>query len=508
MNLDWAYFFSLFSMADFWRACVTVVILSTLSWALGLGLGFLVACAKMSTSRWIALPASVYIWFFRSVPLLVLLVFVYNLPQLFPSTGSVLGVPFLAGLISLVITEAAYMAEIHRGGLLSVAKGQREAGHALNIGFIGIQRTIVIPQAFRIALPALINEYITIIKLSSLVSAISLQEILATGQRLYSQNFLVLETLLAVAVYYVFIVTIFTSILQWVERRLDVPSRKPMTISDEKCEAMRQELTAPPLRNLSVTKGAPPALQLRNIRKAYDEHVVLKDVSMNIGVGDVISIIGPSGSGKTTLIRTINRLENLNGGEVILFGEDFIKGGVIPDRRKLKAGMQRIGMVFQSFNLFPHLTVLQNIMMAPRYHGQHKSQADNKEQALFLLDRVGLLAHAYKYPHQLSGGQQQRVAIARTLALEPDIILFDEPTSALDPEMVNEVLKVIQDLAKDGLTMIIVTHEMDFALSVSDKVVMMEHGVIQVNAAPEAIVDTQNTAPELIRIREFMGKNG
>ena len=505
MSLDWEYFFSLFTMSAFYSACVTVIVLSTLGWFLGLVLGFVVACAKMSSHPWLNLPAGVFIWFFRSVPLLVVLVFVYNMPQLFPSTGPFLGVPFFAGLVSLVITEAAYIAEIHRSGLLSVNKGQHEAGHALNIGFLGIQRLIVIPQALRISMPALTNEYITAIKLSSLVSAISLPELLQTGQRLYSQNFLVMETLLAVAVYYVAIVTIFGSILQFIERKMDVPSRKPETLSDAECDALRQTSLAMPIRKTPRTKGLPPALQLMKIRKQFGEHEVLKKIDMDIKIGEVVSIIGPSGSGKTTLIRTINMLETLNGGEVVLFGEDFIQGDSKPNMKKVRSGMQRIGMVFQSFNLFPHKTALENIMMAPRYHGSTENLSQNRQQALFLLDRVGLLAHANKYPHQLSGGQQQRVAIARTLALSPDIILFDEPTSALDPEMVGEVLKVIQDLAKEGMTLVIVTHEMDFALSVSDRVVMMEHGVIQADASPSEIEQADNNKPELLRLRSFMG---
>ena len=167
MAFDWGYFFSLFSIGAFWQACVTVIVISTLSWGIGLVVGFLLACAKLSAPRWVKIPVELYIWFFRSVPLMVLLVFVYNLPQLFPVTQPLLGVPFIAGLVSMTVTEAAYMAEIHRGGLLSVAKGQSEAGHALSFSFIGIQRLIVIPQAFRISLPTLINEYITIIKLDS-----------------------------------------------------------------------------------------------------------------------------------------------------------------------------------------------------------------------------------------------------------------------------------------------------------------------------------------------------
>ncbi len=231
MAFDWGYFFSLFSIGAFWQACVTVIVISTLSWGIGLVVGFLLACAKLSAPRWVKIPVELYIWFFRSVPLMVLLVFVYNLPQLFPVTQPLLGVPFIAGLVSMTVTEAAYMAEIHR---------------------------------------------------------------------------------------------------------------------------------------------------------------------------------------------------------------------------------------------------------------------------------VGLLAHAHKYPGQLSGGQQQRVAIARALALKPDIMLFDEPTSALDPELVGEVLKVIQSLAREGMTMLIVTHEMDFALSISDRVVLMENGVVQADIAPQ-VIRSPLEAPSLQRIREFMG---
>ena len=169
----------------------------------------------------------------------------------------------------------------------------------------------------------------------------------------------------------------------------------------------------------------------------------------------------------------------------------------------MRAGVRRIGMVFQSFNLFPHRTVLDNVMLAPLYH-KLVEQRVAREQALYLLDRVGLLAHAEKYPWQLSGGQQQRVAIARALALKPDIMLFDEPTSALDPELVGEVLKVIQSLAREGMTMLIVTHEMDFALSISDRVVMMENGVVASDVPPQRIRNGAED-PTLSRIREFMG---
>lgn len=298
MAFEWAYFFSLFSVSAFWKACLTVVQLSTLSWTLGLVLGFVLASAKLSTRAWLRLPVSLYIWLFRSIPLLVLLVFVYNLPQLFPAAGSVLSQPFYSGLIALVLTETAYMAEIHRGGLLSVLKGQREAAKALGIRGLGAQRLVIIPQAIRISLPTLTNEYVTIVKLTSLVSVISLSELLLVGQRLYAQNFLVLETLAAVAVYYVLIVTLFGWLLQWAERHLDLSRKNAQTLEAVQTEALRQPAGLAKPRCEPVA-GQSDALQLRNIHKRYGNHEVLKGIDLAVRPGEVISIIGPSGSGKT-----------------------------------------------------------------------------------------------------------------------------------------------------------------------------------------------------------------
>ncbi|HEX8594302.1 MAG TPA: amino acid ABC transporter permease/ATP-binding protein [Pseudomonas sp.] len=500
MQFEWSYFFSLFSVSDFWESCITVIQLSALGWFIGMLLGFLLASAKLSTSPLLRIPASIYIWFFRSVPLLVLVVFVYNLPQMFPFTREVLSNPFYSGLLALVVTEAAYMAEIHRGGLISVAKGQKEAGRALGVGFIGLQRLIVIPQAFRISLPTLINEYITVVKLTSLVSVISLTELLTVGQRLYAQNFLVMETLSAVAVYYVLIVTVFGWLFSWLERHLELNNRKPQTLDDASLTQLRTRIASPSLQAAVATvNGAAPALQMRSIHKSYGHHEVLKGIDLDVNVGQVISIIGPSGSGKTSLIRTVNGLESIDKGEIILFGESFIQAGDKPNNPQIRRGVQRIGMVFQNFNLFPHRTILDNVTLAPRYHGRDKVVSEQRAYAL--LDKVGLLAHAHKYPHQLSGGQQQRVAIARALAMDPNIMLFDEPTSALDPELVGDVLKVISDLAKEGMTMLIVTHEMDFAMSISDRVIFMENGVIQADAGPQTIRAGQ--AGE--RVVQFMG---
>jgi polar amino acid transport system permease protein len=384
--------------------------------------------------------------------------------------------------------------------LISVAKGQKEAGRALGIGLFGLQRLIVIPQAFRISLPTLINEYITVVKLTSLISVISLTELLTVGQRLYAQNFLVMETLAAVGVYYVLIVTVFGFALQRLERYLDLNLRTPQTLDNASAKVLRDSL-APVVASKfkPPAKGAAPALQLQGVHKRYGDHHVLKGIDLKVQSGQVISIIGPSGSGKTSLIRTVNGLERIDQGEILLFGESFINAEDKPDGRRVRQGVRRIGMVFQNFNLFPHRTLLDNISLAPRYHGV--SRALSEQRACQLLDKVGLLAHVHKYPHQLSGGQQQRVAIARAMAMDPDILLFDEPTSALDPELVGEVLTVISNLAREGMTLLIVTHEMDFALSISDRVIFMENGYIQLDASPQAIREE----PEAHRVRRFMG---
>jgi polar amino acid transport system permease protein len=237
------------------------------------------------------------------------------------------------------------------------------------------------------------------------------------------------------------------------------------------------------------------ALQVRGARKRYGELEVLKGIDLDIRWGEVVSIIGPSGSGKTTLIRTMNGLESLDQGEVLLRGKPFLRGSAEPGRalgnKVHMQGIVQVGMVFQGFNLFPHKTALENVMLAPRHHA-HESTETLRQLSLALLAKVGMLDHAGKYPHQLSGGQQQRVAIARALAMRPSVMLFDEPTSALDPELVGDVLAVIEELAKEGMTMVIVTHEMNFAFKVSDRVVFMEGGRIGQTGAPRELLEQRS----------------
>ena len=224
-------------------------------------------------------------------------------------------------------------------------------------------------------------------------------------------------------------------------------------------------------------------IELKNVNKSFDGVQVLKDINLSIKKGEVTVIIGPSGSGKSTLCRAINRLEAVDSGEI------WIEGVLLPQEgHELAELRSKIGMVFQSFNLFDHLSVLKNVTLAPM-DVKKVSKAEAEAKAMELLKRVGVDDQADKFPAQLSGGQRQRVAIARALAMEPDAILFDEPTSALDPEMVNEVLDVMTSLASDGMTMVVVTHEMNFARRVANRVIFMDSGMILEENSPDAFFD-------------------
>ena len=236
-------------------------------------------------------------------------------------------------------------------------------------------------------------------------------------------------------------------------------------------------------------------ISAKNLKKHYGQLEVLKDISVDVAEREVLCIIGPSGSGKSTFLRCLNGLEEIQSGSINILGQELVNNKNI---NKLR---EEIGMVFQSFNLFPHLTVLENMLLAP-LELKKMSREEATEKALSLLDKVGLKDKKDVYPNTLSGGQKQRVAIARALTMNPKIMLFDEPTSALDPEMVGEVLKVMKDLAQEGMTMVIVTHEMNFAKDVSDRVIFMDQGYILEEGPPEEIF----TAPTSDRCKEFLDK--
>ena len=255
------------------------------------------------------------------------------------------------------------------------------------------------------------------------------------------------------------------------------------------------------MTDLSVAEkdaGTAPVIELRHVDKHFGDLHVLRDVCLSVGRGEVVVVIGPSGSGKSTMCRTINRLETIDSGEILIEGQPLPQEG-----RELTRMRAELGMVFQQFNLFAHMSILDNVTLGPReVLGQSKEEAE--KYAMELLERVGVAEQAHKVPAQLSGGQQQRAAIARSLAMRPKAMLFDEPTSALDPEMINEVLDVMVELARGGMTMIVVTHEMGFARRVADRVVFMADGQIVEEGSPDEFFDH----PRSQRARDFLDSIG
>jgi len=239
-----------------------------------------------------------------------------------------------------------------------------------------------------------------------------------------------------------------------------------------------------------------PMISMKAVNKHFGSLHVLNDIDLEVGTGQVVVVLGPSGSGKSTLCRTINRLETIDSGSITIDGKELPAEG-----RKLAQLRSDVGMVFQSFNLFAHKTIVENVMLAP-VKVRKSSKEEARSAAMRLLERVGVANQADKYPAQLSGGQQQRVAIARSLAMSPKVMLFDEPTSALDPEMINEVLTVMSDLAADGMTMLVVTHEMGFARRAANRVVFMADGAIVEDAEPAQFFDN----PRSERAKDFLGK--
>ncbi len=248
-------------------------------------------------------------------------------------------------------------------------------------------------------------------------------------------------------------------------------------------------------------------LEIRNIKKSFGELEVLKDISLTVRQGEVVAIIGPSGSGKSTLLRCATLLEKMDGGslsylDIPAVTQDARGRSVYANAAELKKAQECFGLVFQNFNLFPHFSVMKNICDAP-LRVQKRPKAEVEQEARELLAKMGLSDKADSYPYQLSGGQQQRVSIARALALKPKVLFFDEPTSALDPELTGEILKVIKGLAAEHMTMVIVTHEMNFARNVADHIIFMEQGVIVEEGGPEELFNSDNP-----RMREFFGKIG
>ena len=420
--------------------------ISVLGLAGGLVIGLAAGFARTFGGWFANHIALVFIEIIRGTPIVVQVMFIYfALPMAFNDLRID---PFSAAVVTIMINSGAYIAEITRGAVLSIHKGFREAGLALGLSRRETIRHVILPLALRRMLPPLGNQWIISIKDTSLFIVIGVAELTRQGQEIIAGNFRALEIWSAVAVFYLII-----------------------TLKDEN-----------------------PVIEFKNVSKHFGPTQVLHNIDLNIRQGEVVVIIGPSGSGKSTLLRCINKLEEITSGDLIVDGLKVNDPKV--DERLIR---QEAGMVFQQFYLFPHLTALENVMFGPlRVRGVKKEEAE--KQAKALLAKVGLAERAHHYPSELSGGQQQRVAIARALAVKPKMMLFDEPTSALDPELRHEVLKVMQDLAEEGMTMVIVTHEIGFAEKVASRLIFIDKGRIAEDGSPQALIEN----PPSPRLQEFL----
>ncbi|MBU9250120.1 amino acid ABC transporter permease/ATP-binding protein [Burkholderia multivorans] len=506
------------------------LVLTLLGAVFGFALGALVAFARLSRSRLLSASAWAFVWLFRSIPLIVLLLILNNLGYLYehvrlgvPFTGIVwfdapttdLISPFAAAVLGLTLNHAAFSAEVIRGGLLSVDQGQLEAAAALGLPHGRQTARIVLPQAMRAILPTAFNDLIVLAKGTSMVYVLAMPELFYTVQVIYRRNLEVIPLLMVATVWYLIILTVLSAIQVQVERHyargaLRNPPPSALTFVLARAGALwrrvvaRRDMPAAGARDDAVVPQVGGEVTVHRVSKRFGTQRVLDDVSFVAPRGSVTVIVGPSGSGKSTLLRTINHLERVDDGIIDIDGEliGYRRDGDVLHELKERDVLKRrsgVGMVFQTFNLFPHLTVLENLIEAPLALGTATREAAERT-ARALLARVGLADKADAYPRQLSGGQQQRVAIARALALRPKVLLFDEPTSALDPELVNEVLDVIKELARSGTTLVIVTHEIGFAREVADNVLFMERGRI-VEAGPPAVV---LDAPAHPRTRAFL----
>ncbi|MBA4223079.1 MAG: ABC transporter ATP-binding protein [Methylobacterium sp.] len=517
------------------------LLLTLLGTVLGFLLGTGLALARVSGSPLLASLSWAYVWLFRSIPLIVLLLILNNLGYLYSTVW--LGVPFtditfatwsttqlitpfFAAVLGLTLHAGAFSSEIVRSGILSVDQGQHEAAAALGLPRRRQFSRIVLPQAMRTILPNGFNEIILLAKGTSQVYILALPELFYTIQIIYRRNLEVIPLLMVATVWYLVILSVLSFVQHHIERyysrgalRNPPPSLIGLALarfgrSRDAAATRRSEAAlaqtgssaavAPSLASLLPRAGG--EIRISNVSKSFGPLKVLDDVSLALRPGSVTAIIGQSGSGKSTLLRSINHLERVDEGFIAIDGEliGYRQDGdtlyELKEREILKRRVD-VGMVFQSFNLFPHLTAIENVIEAPlsvRGVGREQALAEARE----LLARVGLADKAEAYPRQLSGGQQQRVAIARALALKPKVLLFDEPTSALDPELVNEVLDVIKELARSGTTLVIVTHEIGFAREVADEVVFMEAGRILEVGPPSRVLGE----PDHPRTREFLAK--
>lgn len=451
---------------------------------IGTLLGFALCAGLRSKNKLISGIISAFCKLMLGIPGLVVLMILYYI--VFAATSIS---PVLIGVLAFSIIFSVPAASSMNVGLNAVDNGQREAAAALGFSKYGGFMKVTLPQALRHVIPVYKAQFISMLKLTSIVGYISIEDLTKAGDIIRNRTYEPFFSLVATAIIYFLIALGLSYGIERIEQLLTPRSRGDKRLKDmlSNCSLTAKSVNTP------VSDGK-ELIRIEHLKKSYAAATPLTDVNTVVNSGDVISIIGPSGTGKSTMLRCINRLEMPTAGNIVAFGQN-----VCDKDADLCAVRRRMGMVFQSFNLFGHLSVIENIMLAP-VALKGVSQQDACSNALRLLNLVGMGEKALSYPDELSGGQMQRVAIARALAMEPDVLLMDEPTSALDPTMVGEVLTVIKQLVSNGLTMMIVTHEMQFARDVSTRVLYMDQGVIYEEGTPSEVFDQ----PKKDRTRAFV----
>ena len=469
------------------------ILLSLAAGVFGTLLGMVICYLRMRSNRYVSAFASLYIRVFRSLPVVVLLL-VLNYIVL-RNTGLS---AFWICAVTFSIEFSAYCAEIFRSGINAVPSGQARAATALGFGRFQTFRSVILPQAIVHFLPPYSGQFIATVKMTAVAGYISVIDLTKASDIIRSRTFEAFFPLFFTSLVYFLLCTLLVSLLRILEKRTHPEQRPVKKEIAEAVSAFRPDAAEEYDQPVAAGAGASgaPLIQLEHLKKSFENVTPIRDVSCDIFKGDVVSIIGPSGTGKSTLLNLVNHLETADGGRIIFDGQDTCAKGYNINRMRAQ-----IGMVFQSFNLFSHLTIVENLMLA-QTKLLKRSRKEACERSMALLQMVGLADKALSLPDQLSGGQQQRAAIVRAVAMDPKIILFDEPTSALDPTMIGEVLAVIRKLARDGMTMMIVTHEMRFARDVSNRVFFIDEGVIYEEGTPEEIFG----APKKDKTRQFINR--
>ena len=469
------------------------VALSLTAGIFGTLLGAFICFLNMNKRPYVNAFARIYIRIFRTLPIVVLLL-VFNY-IVFRNSGLT---AFQVCAAAFSVEFSAYCAEIFRSGINAIPDGQHKAAEALGFSKPRAFQKVIWPQAMLNILPVYSGQFISTVKMTSVAGYISVIDLTKASDIIRARTYEAFFPLFFTAAVYFLICYFLLQFLRFLENKIDPAKR---SINKEILEIVKTfdpDTTAGNTITKRTESAASdsPLLKIEHLRKSFEDVEPIKDVNCEIQNGNVISIIGPSGTGKSTLLYLINHLIEPDSGTIFFAGQNtLVKGYNYNDMR------QQIGMVFQSFNLFSHLTIVENVMLA-QTELLKRSRKEACERSMRLLNAVGLMDKALSLPSDLSGGQQQRAAIVRAVAMDPEIILFDEPTSALDPTMIGEVLAVIRNLAQDGMTMLIVTHEMKFARDVSNRVFFLDEGVIYEEGTPEEIFDH----PQRDKTRQFINR--